>query len=721
MDNYSQIDEQSSLFQAGYLIADRYEVVSPLGKGGMGMVLRVIDRTLDNEPTAIKILYPHHVSDPVIFARFRNEVLVARSLAHPNIVRLYDFGSAGKGYYYISMEYVQGYSLKDRIYSNHFDELTFPEICRILYEIGSGLAYAHKKGVIHRDIKPDNILLTPGGDVRITDFGLARTVAMDKGFTQTGETVGTPCYMAPEQISGSHVDARADIYSLGILAYEMATGHRPFEDESWYALAKMHMTKPLPHFAKEYNLPKWFEALVQQSGAKRVEERFQNMEEWCSELASHIGVVSGSAKKLSPAVFSTSFAKSFSDQRKRKALSNKIIKIAVPITIACAVSTVGLGAIRGIPTLKMSALSGLTAVGRATNKKLQGLKTLVGLPAPLTTQSFNRALDSDDLDTALLLVAGGLDLVALDESGELPLFRALEKGWVDLVARAAVSPGVVSLRDKEGNSLLTKASQLGAAGLALSLIDAGADIDDRDALGRTSLMIAANNGDLKTVQALMARGALLSLTDTTPEALPIAVYAIKGADPLVLKEILKKGGMSAANAVDSRKQTPLMYAAEQNNEELIKILIENGAMLDKKTSSGKTVRDFASGRIRQNYFSEAVVKSTGSQKLDSTASEEVKIKETTLRVIGEPDVEWQTGRSYMIRSLQVSVRNVGDEKANDVIAEAILPGGERIKLTGPEEITSNAVVTYQLSAVPKSVPSAGKVEVKLSCENCRVR
>src|SRR5262249_43680125 len=153
-------------------------------------------------------------------------------------------------------------------------ELDFPEICRLLYEIGQGLAYAHRKGVIHRDVKPDNILLTPGGDVRITDFGLARSVNVDKGFTQTGETVGTHCYMAPEQIRGDRVDGRADIYSLGILAYEMATGTRPFEDESWFALAKMHMTQPLPNFPKELQLPKWFEEFVIQSAEKKPENRF---------------------------------------------------------------------------------------------------------------------------------------------------------------------------------------------------------------------------------------------------------------------------------------------------------------------------------------------------------------------------------------------------------------------------------------------------------------
>ena len=714
MEKHTEIKEDSSLFQQGALIAGRYEVVSPLGKGGMGMVLRVIDRALDNEPSALKILYPHHVEDKVIFARFRNEVLVARALAHPNIVRLYDFGSAGKGYYYISMEYVQGYSLKDRIYSPKLEELSFPEICRILYEIGSGLAYAHKKGVIHRDMKPDNILLTPGGDVRISDFGLARTVAADKGFTQTGETVGTPCYMAPEQISGSTVDGRADIYSLGILAFEMATGSRPFEDESWFALAKMHMTKPMPAFAKDFSLPNWFEELVHQSSAKNPDDRIQSADEWCQEIAKHVNPSGNKLGKISPAVFSTSFAQTLSSQRKRKQLRSKFLGFTFPIIIGLVVCAFCLLGIRGIPPLQRAALSGIATIERATSLKLSGLKKLSGLSVSVTGETLAAAIETKDLTKALLLIAAGVDLTAKDSAGTPILFKALASNWNEFVIGAINSPGITSLKDSDGKSLFFRAVELGNTELIQPLVGGGANINERDSLGRTALMVAAGAGDFIAVQELIALGALTSLSDATQDALPTTIYAVKGGNPQVLSAIISAGGTNAANSTDAKKLTPLIYAAESGNEELIKILLAAKADPEKRTLTGKTVRDFASGKIRQNYFSENSAKQT------TGASSVLSAKQTKLRMIDEPRVDWLLGRSPKLRSLQVTIRNVGDEKAIGVKVEAVLPGGQIIPVSGPSELNSNEIVTYQPKlANPFPVPNTGDIEIQISCENCR--
>jgi len=269
---------------------------------------------------------------------------------------------------------------------------------------------------------------------------------------------------------------------------------------------------------------------------------------------------------------------------------------------------------------------------------------------------------------------------------------------------------------------LIRACEIGDASLIKPLLDAGANIDDRDALGRTPLMISANNGEIAAVQELIARGALLSLTDTTPEALPLSVYAIKGGNPQVLSAILTAGGTSAANAADSKKQTVLMYAAEKGNEELIKILLAAGADADKKTANGKSVKDFASGKIRQNYFSETNSKSTiiTSPRNASNDPKEEKLKETKLRMIDEPKVEWILGRSPKLRSMQVTVRNVGEEKAVGVKVEGILPGGDKIPLSGPEDIASNAVVTYQpLLGSPLAVSNTGKIDIRITCENCR--
>ncbi len=678
------------------------------------MVLRVVDRSLDNEPTALKILYPHHVQDKVIFARFRNEVLVARALAHPNIVRLYDFGSAGKGYFYITMEYVQGYSLKDRIYSPKLETLSFPEICRILYEIGQGLSYAHRKGVIHRDIKPDNILLTPGGDVRVTDFGLARTVAADKGFTQTGETVGTPCYMAPEQISGSHVDARADIYSLGILAYEMATGTRPFEDESWFALAKMHMTKPMPAFAKDYDLPKWFENLVHQSSAKKPSERFQTVDEWCDELASHIKPGGNKSSKLSPAVFSNNFAQAFANDRKRKALRSKASRILIPLVASVVLCGIGVLTIRSIPSLQRGTISTVTSLEKGFGTSLSGLKKVFGLNISPTPKALNSAIVNKDLEQALLLVAGGADVSAYDESGMPLIFKALESNWNEFVFKAISLPGVSALKDNEGRSLLLKAVESGNSSLIKPLVANGLDINERDSLGRTPLMLAAVAGDFGTTQELIARGALASLSDTTNDATPVSIYAVKGGNPQVLSAILAAGGPGSANSVDAKRQTPLMYAVEKGEEDLIKVLLAGKADIDKRNLLGKSARDLASGKIRQNYFPD------NSNKVSAGTISIASPKLTKLRIVDAPKVEWLLGRNPKLRSLQATVRNVGDEKATEVKVTATLPDGQTIPLSGPTDVDSNEIVTFQPKlANPFPVQSTGEVQIVVSCENCR--
>ena len=205
----------------GSIIAGRYEVIQQIGSGGMGMVFKCHDLTLD-DTVALKLLLPHLASDQGIFKRFRNEVLVARNLTHNNIVRIHDITAGEEGRFCISMEFVDGVSLKDIIYGipGHESEtqisLSFEQRLLIFYQILCGVAYAHNKGVIHRDLKPANVLISAQGEVKIVDFGTARVVGTDTNLTMTGQMIGTPDYMAPEQIRGEQLSAACDIYALGI-------------------------------------------------------------------------------------------------------------------------------------------------------------------------------------------------------------------------------------------------------------------------------------------------------------------------------------------------------------------------------------------------------------------------------------------------------------------------------------------------------------------------
>jgi serine/threonine protein kinase len=279
----------------GTVVAGRYEVQNRIGSGGMGVVFRVIDRELNNEIVALKALHAHLAEDEKVFARFRNEVLVARSLSHPNIVRIHDIGKTESGSPYISMEYVDGYSLDDRIAGRLSASgvaqarLDFKELVKVLFQVAIALGYAHAKEIIHRDLKPANVMLTKGGEVKLADFGMARIIGVKNNLTQTGQAVGTPDYMSPEQIRGEHTDGRCDIYALGIMAYELAVGERPFSADSSVAIAFKHLNQPIPKFAtKDSNIPIWFEELVLRATAKDINERMSSAFEFSQVISEHM-------------------------------------------------------------------------------------------------------------------------------------------------------------------------------------------------------------------------------------------------------------------------------------------------------------------------------------------------------------------------------------------------------------------------------------------------
>ncbi len=284
----------------GAVIAGRFEVVKRIGAGGMGMVFTAIDRELNDNVVALKLLLPHLASDEQVFKRFLNEVLVARSLSHPNICRLHDIGKAESGYYYISMEYVDGVSLKERIAPEgdpsaasttqmNFTPLTFEEAIQIFSDVTNGVAYAHSKEVIHRDLKPGNVLISKRGEVKLADFGTARIVGRDTSLTQTGQVIGTPDYMSPEQIRGEALDAACDIYSLGIIGYELITGERPFIADSAVAVAFKHLSEPLPPFPERLkHVPAWYRDLIVKATSKSRNDRYKNGIELLNDLQKNV-------------------------------------------------------------------------------------------------------------------------------------------------------------------------------------------------------------------------------------------------------------------------------------------------------------------------------------------------------------------------------------------------------------------------------------------------
>lgn len=255
------------------VVNSRYELGRRIGRGGMAEVFVARDRLLDR-PVAIKILFPEYAKDPLFVERFRREAMSAASLNHPNIVAVFDWGQVDSTYY-IAMEYVQGRTLAD-ILQKH-ERLSVLQACDIALDITAALGEAHKSGVVHRDIKPANVIVSATGHVKVADFGIARAIgaAVEQGLTQTGAVMGTATYFSPEQAQGAQPDPRSDLYSLGVILYEMLAGVPPFVGENAIAIAyKQVHDMPIPLRTKNPEVSPAFSAIVMKCLSKDPQRRY---------------------------------------------------------------------------------------------------------------------------------------------------------------------------------------------------------------------------------------------------------------------------------------------------------------------------------------------------------------------------------------------------------------------------------------------------------------
>ena len=267
---------------APVVLGGRYEVHRRLARGGMAEVFLARDQALDR-PVAVKILFPEYATDPAFVERFRREAQAAANLSHPNIVGVYDWGSES-GTYYIVMEYVEGQSLAEVI--RDAGPLHPRRAAEVIFEVAGALGFAHQRGVVHRDVKPGNVLISTSGTAKVTDFGIARALSGPADdLTQAGSVMGTATYFSPEQAQGFQVDARSDLYSLGVVLYEILCGRPPFVGDSPVAIAYKHVQEWPPRPSQFVTgVPAGLESVILKLLAKKPEQRYRSADDLRADL-----------------------------------------------------------------------------------------------------------------------------------------------------------------------------------------------------------------------------------------------------------------------------------------------------------------------------------------------------------------------------------------------------------------------------------------------------
>lgn len=283
------------MIQIGKIFAGRYRIVKQIGRGGMADVYLAKDLILDGEEVAVKVLKTNYQTDPIAVARFQREARAMADLDHPHIVRITDIGEED-GQQYLAMEYVAGLDLK-RYIKEHYP-LSNEEAVRIMGQILLAMRLAHTRGIVHRDLKSQNILLTPDGTAKVTDFGIAVAFA-ETSLTQTNSMLGSVHYLSPEQARGSKATVQSDIYAMGIIFYEMLTGHIPYDGDSAVTIALQHFQKPLPSvIAENPSVPQALENVIIKATAKKLTNRYRSVSEMYVDLSSSLSYNRRNESKL---------------------------------------------------------------------------------------------------------------------------------------------------------------------------------------------------------------------------------------------------------------------------------------------------------------------------------------------------------------------------------------------------------------------------------------
>lgn len=503
-------EDESSPLPLNTRIAGRYTVKKFLGTGGSGFVLLAQDEQLSQASVVLKFLHDHLVEDDRAFLRFRQETAVAYELSHPNIVQTFSFERTDEYGCFMTMEFADAGSMLERLRSESAHAFSAEQFVRRMNMVLNGLAYAHMRGVIHRDIKPHNLLLTSAGAVKIADFGLSHLMWTSSGVTGVGDVLGTPHYMSPEQLEGRVVDRRSDIYSLGITAFELVTGRVPFEAKTLYELAQMHLTRELPA-VNEFvaDTPDWLQQFLQRCAAKDRSDRFQSAEEAGAYL-----------REKAPNFWMDDAYQT---------------PIAVPQP-ADQSQDMGFRFMRMLYSRLFLGVFGMTFLGLAIHSHYHiplqrrlatyvlRCERVVGFELPLLKTALGIQADWDNTDvffseqeprrTVWPMLENGFNPNFRNSAGETPLIwwtrYSKRYNWKHLrkLLEAGADPNAV---DAQGRTGLHYCAENTWPTCLETLAEFGVHIDTQDSAGDTALHIAVRAGNAEAVQILILHGALNSI------------------------------------------------------------------------------------------------------------------------------------------------------------------------------------------------------------------
>lgn len=552
----------------GFLLSSRYLLAEELGRGTFGTVYRAFDKEIE-EHVALKVLHLHHANREEVLERLKAEVRLARKIRNAHVVRVDDLGGDLTEVFFISMELVEGPHLGRLLELHAKRRLELPEAIRLLTHVASGVAAAHAEEVIHRDLKPQNILITPAGTAKISDFSIARTLAVgESALTCTGEMLGTPFYMAPEQFRSSRVDSRADIYSWSILAFETLAGVRPFVHSTYYGLAELHRAEPLPNISTyRSDVSQALRSLIEACAEKKPENRPSSMHEVVQTLE---GVAPGSGGQLSSRAL-----KPWRRQRRRTAMRRYLFRLLQGVVLLGMVSAL-------ISASAVLAQKQAYALGALARQQLPAfiaapLRLLLHMPIAGDDGQLLEVLlaDTAQLDDNEERIQGliwtglgtrvGADGVRVDRRLWAPIIRSGHSRIISAFIHAGAD---LAWRGPVGENLLSFAINEQKIDACVVLMATRRDWSGADAFGRTALHTAISNS-LFAVARSLAEGMLFA--DTPIPALSMNAQTLEGLTPLhqmVLSRSLEKRQQTWIYSVpfdltvrDRYGRTPLLLAA----------------------------------------------------------------------------------------------------------------------------------------------------------------